>query len=81
MPNVLPRLPPEAALATVQLPLHLEWSDRVRYFDQRIRRQRTRVYEIVLREDGPDDILTYIDGVLSIDLWDEVVPPSDIRAA
>ena len=81
VPNVLPRLPPEAAFATVQLPLHLEWSDRGRYFDQRVRRERARVYEIVLREGGADDILTYIDGALLIDLWDELVLPSDIRAA
>lgn len=82
VPDVLPRLQPEDALAApVQLPLHLNWSDRGRQFDLRDRRQRARVYEIVLREGGPDDILTYIDGVLLIDLWDDLVLPLDIRTA
>lgn len=74
MPNTLPRLPLERALATVQLPLHLNWSDRARPFDLRDRRQRARVYEIVLREGGPADVLAYIDGALLADMWSELVP-------
>lgn len=81
VPSSLPRLEPERALAAVTLPLHLNWSEPGRRFDLRDRRQRARVYEIVLREGGPDDILTYIDGVLLTELWDEVVLPRDIRAA
>ena len=80
-PTVLPRLPVERALAVVELPLHLNWSDRGRRFDLRDRRQRARVYEIVLREGGPDDVLSYIDGVLLVDLWDELVLPWAIRSA
>ncbi|MDQ2789260.1 MAG: hypothetical protein M3Y73_05970 [Actinomycetota bacterium] len=81
MPTPLPRLPIEQALATVALPLHLNWSVPGRQFPMRDRSQRARVYEIVLREGGPEDVLTYIDGVLLIDLWDELVLPRDIRAA
>lgn len=81
VPSALPRFPLDRALAAVQLPLHLNWSDRSRRYDLRDRGQRARVYEIVLREGGPDDILTYIDGALLIDLWDELVLPGDIRAA
>lgn len=81
VPNVLPRLPVEQALATVELPLHLNWSDKGRRFDLRDRRQRARVYEIVLREGAPDDIATYIDGALLMDLWDELVIPRAIRTA
>lgn len=81
VPGALPRLSLDRALATVQLPLHLNWSDRNRRYDLCDRGQRARVYEIVLREGGPDDILTYIDGALLIDLWDELVLPRDIRAA
>lgn len=81
VPSALPRLSLDRALATVQLPLHLNWSDRGRRHDLRDRRQRARVYEIVLREGGPGDILDYIDGALLIDLWDELVLPRDIRAA
>ena len=49
--------------------------------DLRDRRQRARVYEIVLREGTADDVLAYIDGVLLVDLWDELVLPRDVRAA
>ena len=81
IPTVLPRLPLHRALTTVDLPLHLNWSDRGRRYDLRERRQRARVYEIVLREGSPDDVLTYVDGVLLADLWDELVLPRTLRAA
>lgn len=81
VPTALPRLLVHQALATVELPLHLNWSDRGRRFDLRDRRQRARVYEIVLREGGPADVLTYVDGALLIDLWDELVLPLAVRAA
>lgn len=81
VPNVLPRLPCDRAFATVALPLHLNWSDRGRRFDLRDRRQRARVYELVLREGGPDDVIAYVDGALLVDLWDELVLPPGIRAA
>lgn len=80
-PTSLPRLPTEQALATVALPLHLNWSAPGRQFSMRDRSQRARVYEIVLGEGGPEDVLTYIDGVLLVDLWDELVLPRNIRAA
>lgn len=81
VPTALPRLPLTRALATVELPLHLNWSDRGRHYDLRDRRQRARVYEIVLREGGPDDVLTYVDGALLVDLWDELVLPRAVRTA
>ena len=81
VPTSLRRLPLKRALATVELPLHLNWSDRGRQYDLRDRRQRARVYEIVLREGGPDDVLAYVDGALLVDLWDELVLPRAIRSA
>lgn len=81
VPDALPRLPVEQAVAAVELPLHLNWSDRGRCYDLRDRRQRARVYEIVLREGGPEDVLAYVDGSLLIDLWDELVLPTGVRAA
>jgi transcriptional regulator with XRE-family HTH domain len=81
VPTGLPRLPLHRALATVELPLHLNWSDRGRRYHLRDRRQRARVYEIVLREGGPDDILAYVDGALLVDIWDELVLPQAIRTA
>jgi transcriptional regulator with XRE-family HTH domain len=81
VPNRLPRLPLEDAFAVVELPLHLNWSDRGRRFDLRDRRQRARVYELVLREGRPLEVLTYLDGALLIDLWNELVLPVAVRAA
>lgn len=81
VPNVLPRLSLERALETVELPLHLNWSDRGRRYDLRDRQQRARVYEVVLREGAPDDVLDFVDGALLVDLWADLVLPSSIRAA
>lgn len=81
VPTVLPRIPLDRALATVELPLHLNWSDPGRRYDLRDRRQRARVYEQVLREGGPDDVLAYVDGALLVDLWSDLVLPSEVRAA
>jgi len=39
VPNVLPRLLLGRALATIELPLHLNWSDRGRRYDLRNRRR------------------------------------------
>ncbi len=49
-------------------------------FDLRDRRQRARVYEIVLREGTSEDLLAYVDGVLLVELWDELVLPCGVRA-
>lgn len=81
VPARLPRLPLDRALATVELPLHLNWSDRGRFYDLRQRRQRARVYELVLREGGPSDVRAYIDGALLVDLWDDLVLPTPVRQA
>ncbi|HEX8766832.1 MAG TPA: hypothetical protein VF714_00595 [Jatrophihabitans sp.] len=34
-----------------------------------------------VRAGGPEDVLRYIDGVLLVDLWNELVLPPDVRAA
>jgi transcriptional regulator with XRE-family HTH domain len=81
VPDRLPTLSAEVALAAVVLPLSLNWSQPGRAFRLCDRADRARVYEMVLREGGPDDILRYIDGVLLVDLWDELVLPRDVRAA
>jgi hypothetical protein len=81
VPAELTRLPVDRAFATVILPLHLNWSDPEREFDLSDRAQRVRVYEIVLREGGSKDFLTYIDGALLADIWDDLVLPRHVRAA
>lgn len=81
VPDRLWRLDPAAALAVVTLPQHLHWSGPARPYALRERRDRARVYEIVLREGEPSDLLTYVDGPLLVDLWDELVLPPAIRTA
>jgi hypothetical protein len=81
VPDCLPRLDAARALAVVELPLHLSWSAPGRVFDLRSRADRARVYEIVLQEGRPADILAYVDGALLLDLWDELVLPRTVRSA
>ena len=69
------RLPVRQARATITLSLHLNWSQPNRQFKLSDRAQRARLYEIVLREGTPGDVLTYIDVALLIDLWDNLVLP------
>ena len=81
VPDRLPQLAPERALATVTLPLALNWSQPGRVFRLVDRGDRARAYEVVLREGSREDVLAYIDGVLLVDLWPELVLPRDVRAA
>jgi transcriptional regulator with XRE-family HTH domain len=79
VPTRLPRLPAEQALATVILPVQLNWSQPGRTFHLTNRSERARVYEAVLTDGGPEDVLRYVDGVLLVDLWDEMVLPRGVR--
>lgn len=81
VPHRLWRLDPADALATVTLPRHLHWSGPSRPFKLRHRNDRARVYEVVLREGEPADLLAYVDGALLVDLWEDLVLPAQIRAA
>lgn len=81
VPTSLSRLSVEEALASVVLPLHLNWSTPGRRFDLRDRRDRARVYELVLREGTPVDVLAYVDGALLVDLWEDLVLPAAVRSA
>lgn len=81
VPNRLPRLPIKQAVAAITLPLHLNWSEPGRVSNLADRRQRARVYEVVLREGLPADIRAFIDGALLVDLWDDLVLPRDVRDA
>ena len=81
VPAFLPRLPVDRALRRVRLPLHLNWSEPGREFDMADRRQRARVYEIVLREGTAQDISDNIDGALLVDLWPDLILPAQLRRA
>jgi hypothetical protein len=50
----------------------LNWSALGRVFDLRSRADRARVYETVLQEGRPADILAYVDGALLVDLWEDL---------
>jgi transcriptional regulator with XRE-family HTH domain len=73
------RLSLEDSLAKVQLPLSVNWSNPGSSYNLADRCQRSRCYEIVLREGMPADIAKYVDGALLIDLWDDLVLPRDLR--
>ena len=81
VPTRLPQLPAVQALATVELPLTLNWSHPGRMFRLVDRGDRARVYELVMREGAPVDVLLYVDGALLVDLWEELVLPRAVRAA
>jgi hypothetical protein len=81
VPDYLPRLAPMDALATVRLPLRVNWSQPGRVYRLADRGERARVYELVLREGSAEDVARYIDGVLLIDLWPELVLPAYVRTA
>jgi transcriptional regulator with XRE-family HTH domain len=81
VPTRLPRLPVEESLASVELPLTLNWSQPGRVFRLSDRGDRARVYELVLREGSDADVLAYIDGALLVDLWDAMVLPRAVRSA
>jgi hypothetical protein len=49
-------------------------------FDLRSRADRACVYEIVLQEGRPADILVYVDGAPLADLWGDLVLPQAARS-
>lgn len=81
VPNALWRLPVAAALADVVLPLELNWSGSGRTYRLRDRRERSRLYEVVLREGEPADLERYLDGALLVDAWQDLVLPRALRTA
>jgi transcriptional regulator with XRE-family HTH domain len=81
VPDRLPDLSARAAMRRLVLPLHLDWSRPDRTVDLADRRQRARVYELVLREGRPEDIEAIVDGALLVDLWSELVLPRRLRVA
>lgn len=70
-----------AAFANVALPIELNWSTPGRIFGTRDRRERARLYEVLLREGEPADIERCVDGALLVDGWDDVILPRTLRQA
>ncbi|MEO3874195.1 helix-turn-helix transcriptional regulator [Nonomuraea sp. B12E4] len=72
VPSRLPRLPLAAALGRVRL--------RERVYDLADRDERRAAYVALLCEGGPQELLDHVDGVLLLDLWDELILPQEVRA-
>ena len=56
----------------VKLPFHLYWSDDNNTFDISKRSRRRSMYQIVLTEGSSDDVLTYVNPSLLLDVWEEL---------
>lgn len=79
VPDALWRAPSGGAFADIVLPITLNWSAPGRRFDVRDRRQRARLYEVLLREGEPADLERWVDGFLLVDVWPELVLPAALR--
>jgi excisionase family DNA binding protein len=58
--------------AVVELPFHLYWSDDNNRFDLSKHARLRSMYQIVLTEGTADDVRTYINRALLIDVWHEL---------
>lgn len=72
VPDTLPTLAPQQARRKVELPNRLAWSGQNRARNLANKEDRKFVYQVVLEEGTPADILDFIDGTLLADLWDEL---------
>jgi transcriptional regulator with XRE-family HTH domain len=81
VPDQLPRLPIEAALGTIVLPPHVDWSPAGRPRNLAERSERLLTYQVVLAEGSPQDIQRLVDGALLVDCWADLHLPAAIRQA
>ncbi|MEV0590285.1 helix-turn-helix transcriptional regulator [Nonomuraea cavernae] len=72
VPSRLPRLPAAQALGTV-------WLHGAGH-DLADRDQRREAYTVLLREGKPEQLLDHVDGVLLVELWDDLVLPAAVRS-
>lgn len=71
----------EKASGIVELPLRIQWSGPRRPYDLDDRRDRARVYEIVLQEGTEEDVRRFIDLDVLIGLWGDLYLPARVREA
>ncbi|MBO0690839.1 MAG: hypothetical protein J2P40_14865, partial [Candidatus Dormibacteraeota bacterium] len=81
IPDDLEQLRAPTVSGRVTLPRHLWWSGPSPLYDLTQRRDRARVYEIVLQEGTMEDLRRYIGLEDLIDLWPDMVLPPHVRAA
>ncbi|WP_220039955.1 helix-turn-helix transcriptional regulator [Nonomuraea aridisoli] len=73
VPSRLRRLPVAVALGVARI--------GGRSYDLADRDRRRAAYTALLCEGGPEELLAHVDGVLLVELWDELALPEEIRAA
>lgn len=81
VPSGLWRLPIVDAFRVLTPGLHLWWSGTSPQFDLADRSERSRTYELVLREGTPHDIASVVDGALLVDAWPDLILPAELRHA
>lgn len=79
VPSRLWRLPISHAFRVLTPGLHLWWSGPALQLDLADRGDRSRAYELVLREGTPDDIAAVVDGALLVDTWNDLILPAELR--
>ncbi|MEV0386321.1 helix-turn-helix transcriptional regulator [Nonomuraea sp. NPDC050643] len=72
VPNRLPRLPVAAALGVARV--------HGRSYRLADRDERRVAYTVLLCGGGPRELLEHVDGVLLVELWDDLVLPGEIRS-
>ncbi|MGN9789129.1 helix-turn-helix domain-containing protein [Nonomuraea sp. ZG12] len=73
VPGHLPRLTVAEALGTLRL--------GGRIYDLADRGERREAYSALLCEGGPRELLDHVDGVLLVELWEELELPAAVRTA
>jgi excisionase family DNA binding protein len=66
---------------SVELPFHLYWSDDNNRFNLDKRARLRSMYQIVLTEGSDDDIRTYLNRDVLVDVWDELWLSPAVHAA
>jgi hypothetical protein len=71
----------DRAHGRVELPTRVSWSGPDRCWDLDRRRDRLRVYEIVLAEGTDEDVRRFVDIDSLIALWSDLSLPEHVRSA
>ena len=81
VPSTLWRLPIVDVFRVLTPGIHLWWSGPSPQYDLADRSDRSRTYELVLREGTPDGIASVVDGALLVDAWPDLILPAELRQA
>jgi hypothetical protein len=69
----------EIDATNIQLPRHIWWSDPPLVFDLTKKKERNRLYELVLTEGSEDDVSQFIDFQTLLTIWTELFLPRYVR--